>query len=448
MKLDPDSRGVIRRALENRVPNFLELAGKVLGVPQHPYAQLFAVAGCTYADLESGIKKNGLDSTLDMLLREGVYLTLDEFRCKTKIVRGGRHIPASMKDWDNARGSGPLKAFSSGTSGGKRVETSHSLENARFGLAGSRVMLDEFNRSTGAAIALGSILPSAMGLGTCISSSRLGHPIERWFALGGSNRENWHYKALTRAIVTRLRLGGAKIPYPTYLEGDDFSPVAEFIARRKKEGAEVGMSGMVSSVARVAGAAIDRGLDIRGSWALVTGESLTDVKRKLIEASGIDVFPVYATSDFGGIGVPCRQMTSGDCVHIAEASIALTSRPVDFWGDGETVQSLHVTAVVPFAPRVLINVEIGDTGVMEPSHCDCEFSRLGYTRQVRNIAAFSKISAQGSTLYAPELVRLLEESLPQKFGGRPGDFQLLEVEGKAQTETVLRIHPRLNVGPE
>jgi hypothetical protein len=445
MPSDPNYRATIETFIRNREANFLRVAKGVLANKEHPYARLFEGAGCAYADLEAELGRNGLEATLNRLLAEGVYLTLDEFRCNTEIVRGGRHILATMADWDNAAGKGPLQNFSSGTSGRKSLRTNHGLEYANFGGAAGRILLDEFQNVRRAIVTMMPILPSSNGLGSCLGGAKLGYPTEGWFALGGGSMlKNAHYKAMTAAIVARLRLGGANVPYPTYLEPDDFSPVAEFIAKRKKEGTGIAIMGMVSSVTRVAGAAIDGGLDIRGTLALVTGESLTDAKRDLIERAGIEVYPMYATSEFGGIGLPCRQMRSGNCVHIALASIALVSRRQESWSD-EDVDSLHITNLLPFAPRMLINVEIGDTGVIEPATCDCEYSRLGYRLQVRDMAAITKLRGQGHTLGAPEVVRLLEEGLAKQFGGRPGDYQLLEVEGQAQTEMVLRIHPRAGV---
>ncbi len=442
---DPDYKNKIRRYIENREDNFLGMAHKVLSLRDHPYAQIFATAGCTYADLETEVRKNGLENTLEALLREGVYLTLDEFRCTSEIVRGGRHIPAKLTDWDNAAGKGPLQAFSSGSSGGPKLRTSLSLQASEFGMAGMRLLNDEFGVQQRPSVIVGAILPGNVGIAGCTTVLRLGGVPERWFALGGSIRENGHYRALTAAMVTRLRIAGAKVPYPTYLEADDFSPVAEYIARRKKEGVLMTLGGFVSSVARVAGAALDLGLDISGTFSMVSGESLTDVKRALIESAGIEVYPIYGASDFGGIGMPCRHMNSGDCVHVSRASIALVSRAIENPYGEEEINSLHVSALLPFAPRVLINVEIGDTGVIEPATCDCELSRMGYTLQVRDIAAFSKVCGQGVTIHAQEMVRLLEEALPARFGGRPGDYQLLEIEGKGQTEMVLRVHPRLKI---
>jgi len=445
MPADPNYRTTIETFIRNRGANFLKMTQAILASPSHPYAQLFQGAGCTYADLEAEIGRNGLEATLDRLLAEGVYLTLDEFRCNTEIVRGGRHIRATMADWDNAAGKGPLQNFSSGSSGAKSLKTNSSLEYVKFGSAGGRILLDEFQNVRRVAITMMPILPGSHGLGGCLVGAKLGYPSERWFALGGGSKfKNAHYKAMTAAIVARLRLEGANVPYPTYLDPDDFSPVAEFVAKRKREGMSSAIMGMVSSITRVAAAAIDGGFDIRGTYALVTGESLTDAKRDLIERSGIEPYPMYATSEFGGIGIPCRQMRTGNCVHVTLPSLALVSRRQESWND-EEVDSLHITNLLSFAPRMLINVEIGDTGVIEPATCDCEFSRLGYSLQVRDMAAITKFRGQGYTLRAPELIRLLEEGLAQQFGGRPGDYQLLEVEGKAQTEMVLRIHPRIAV---
>jgi len=444
MPVDPNYRATIETYIKNRESNFLAIAKGVLANPRHPYSQLFEIAGCTFADLETGVKRNGLEPTLHSLLSEGVYLTLDEFRCNTEIVRGGKHIPATMKDWDTSAGNGPLQTFSSGSSSGKSQRTASSLEYANYGMAGGQVLIDEFDVRVGLTIVVLPILPTSMGIGSCLGIARLRAAPERWFALGSAGR-NLHYKAATAALVARLRLAGAKIPFPSYLEQGDFSPVAEFIARRKREGVHTQIMGMVSSIARIAAAAIDLGVDIGGTRAMVTGESLTDAKRELIESAGVQVFPSYGTSEFGSIGAPCRQMNTGNRVHIAQASVALVSRPVDEGWSDEPVESLHITSLLSFAPRTLINVEIGDTGVIEPASCDCEFSRLGYTLQVRDIAAISKIRGQGYTLRAPEIVKLLEEGLAQRFGGRPGDYQLAEVEGRAQTEMVLRIHPRAGV---
>jgi len=43
------------------------------------------------------------------------------------------------------------------------------------------------------------------------------------------------------------------------------------------------------------------------------------------------------------------------------------------------------------------------------------------------------------------VVRILEEILPQRFGGAPGDYQLVEEEASFQTRILLRVSPRSGV---
>ena len=128
-------------------------------------------------------------------------------------------------------------------------------------------------------------------------------------------------------------------------------------------------------------------------------------------------------------------------------AIALVSRAQkSAWSDTQ-VNSLYATSLLPLAPRIFINAEIGDTGVIEKATCDCSFSKLGFDLQVRDVAAISMVTAQGVTIEITELVPLLEEKLPARFGGYSGDYQLCEAEAGSQTEIVLRIRPGVSTAP-
>ena len=108
------------------------------------------------------------------------------------------------------------------------------------------------------------------------------------------------------------------------------------------------------------------------------------------------------------------------------------------------VNSLLFTNLLPFAPRFLINAEMDDSGVVEPAACQCEYTRAGMTMQVRDIFSYGKLTGQGITLFGTDVVRILETALPRRFGGTPGDYQLVEREGERQTELVLRVSPRIH----
>ncbi len=432
----------VRRLLENREENFLALARGVLSKAGHPYAQLFQTAGCAYADLEASVRSNGVETALAALLREGVYVTHDEFRGRAEIVRGGRHIRARPSDWLNQRGKGRIIQSSSGSSGAP-VKTGIGSEYLAHQEACTLLLIRELDLARRAAVNVGPILPG-FGILAGILASRLGIPFERWYAPGAGARGNLHYRTVTRALTAYLRRSGANIPYATYLGANDYSPVAEYLARRHGEGVPTVVGGFVSSVTRIAAEAVERGLDLTGCRAILVGEALTDAKRAVIEAAGIEPYPTYGASDAGSIGSPCAEMNKGNCVHVNRQSVALTTRPA---AEGGGPDSLCVTSLLPFAPRVLINVEIGDTGIVEKCRCRCSFSALGLDLQVRNIAAVSKVTAQGITISASDLVELLEETMCTRFGGRPGDYQLVEREGAAQTEAELRVRPGVTAAP-
>jgi hypothetical protein len=99
--------------------------------------------------------------------------------------------------------------------------------------------------------------------------------------------------------------------------------------------------------------------------------------------------------------------------------------------------------LLPLAARILINVGVDDAAVIEPAACDCEYQRLGFTMQARGIFSYGKVTTQGTTIEAAALADLVELELPAHFGGAPGDFQLAEVDGAAQSELLLRVSPRL-----
>jgi hypothetical protein len=202
------------------------------------------------------------------------------------------------------------------------------------------------------------------------------------------------------------------------------------------------MRSYVSSAVRVAAAARDAGLDISGTLFFVAGEALTEAKRASIEEAGGEVYPGYGITEVGSVGMACRQMKTGNCVHVFRDALAVISRVRRAPLSDLEVNSLLFTNLLPFAPRFLINAEMDDSGVLEPATCQCEYSAAGMTTQVRDIFSYGKLTGQGMTLFGSDVVEILETALPRRFGGAPGDYQLVEREGQRQTELVLRVSPR------
>jgi len=239
-------------------------------------------------------------------------------------------------------------------------------------------------------------------------------------------------------MIAQAKILGGRAPFPEFLPANDFAPVAECLAQYKRQGRPPILRATVSPATRIAAAATAKGLDISGTQFSVSGETLSDAKRAVMETAGANVSPQYHSSEFLTMGYSCRHMTSGNCVHLAQDGLMLVTRPR--MEQGHNV--LYATSLVPYAPRILINVEVDDSAIVEPASCDCEFSRVGFDLQIRDIFSYGKVTGQGITLEAADILSLLEVALPARFGGTPGDFQLAEVEGDAQTEIILRVSPR------
>jgi hypothetical protein len=113
------------------------------------------------------------------------------------------------------------------------------------------------------------------------------------------------------------------------------------------------------------------------------------------------------------------------------------------------VNAFYFTNLLPSAPKLLLNVETDDYGAVEVRSCGCMLEELGFTTHLSDIRSFSKATGEGVTLLGTEMVRVLEEELPARFGGSPLDYQLLE-EQDAQgfTRIILLVHPDVPLDSE
>src|SRR5581483_7837205 len=85
-----------------------------------------------------------------------------------------------------------------------------------------------------------------------------------------------------------------------------------------------------------------------------------------------------------------------------------------------------------------------DYGVLERRGCGCALETLGFAVHVREVRSFSKLTGEGVTLVGSEMLRVLEEVLPARFGGSPLDYQLAEEEDeRGFTRLSLVVSPRL-----
>ena len=123
-------------------------------------------------------------------------------------------------------------------------------------------------------------------------------------------------------------------------------------------------------------------------------------------------------------------MDKGNCVHVCRDSVALISyRRLAPLTEVE-IDSLMFTSLLPFAATILVNVEMDDSGVLEPATCDCSLSAMGFNQQVSNIYSYGKLTGQGMTLLGGDVLNILEKALPERFGGHPDRLSVGGTRGK------------------
>ena len=113
------------------------------------------------------------------------------------------------------------------------------------------------------------------------------------------------------------------------------------------------------------------------------------------------------------------------------------------------VPALHFTTLLPTAPKILLNAGNDDYGIIERRSCGCLFEQIGLTDHLKEVRSFSKLTGEGVTLVGSEMISMLEDVLPSRFGGSALDYQLLEEEDdRGFTQVTLLISPRVDIRDE
>ena len=88
--------------------------------------------------------------------------------------------------------------------------------------------------------------------------------------------------------------------------------------------------------------------------------------------------------------------------------------------------AMLLSSLLPSAPILLLNVCMGDQAEFTRRTCGCGLETAGWTLHIHDVRSFEKLTAGGITLLDIDVIRVLEEVLPARFGGGPTDYQLLE----------------------
>ena len=440
------ARTTLRQRLDEREATFLALVRRgVFAHPTSPYRPLLQRAGCEYGDVEQLVRRDGIEGALRTLLRNGVYLRSAELKGLRDILRGDLALRPTEGQFQNPAAAAHIPGQSSGSRG------------ARFSVPLDLAFVRA--RSVDYALIAAHLLPARTVHGVwktpggdvldnLLCFAGFGAVAERWFLQVDPATPGLHpaYRWSIQALRGGSRLIGARFPRPEVVRFEDPVPIAQWLAATRQTGAAAHLQLFCSAAVRLCEAAGAAGLDLAGSWFMVGGEPLTSARATTIRAAGVTPLPRYGTAEAPSIAVGCSRGPTPDAVHLlSDLYAVIQSDPAPPASDLPP-DALFITSLCPTSPLVLLNVSLGDRGVLGPATCGCPLSALGWTTRLHSVRSFEKLTAGGMMFLDSDVIRILEEVLPARFGGGPTDYQIAEdetVNGHASVR--LLVHPRVPI---
>lgn len=448
-----DARSILGRRLERRESDFLDLVRwGVYESPVSPYRDLLRLAGCEYGDLERLVVQEGLEGALGQLYAHGIYLTVDELKGRRAAIRGRTAIHVDPARLFSPRLAPHLLSQSSGSRGLRSV-IPISLPAVVDRAVDLALILDA-HRARDWRLACWGV-PGGSALAQVLEYGAVGVRASRWFSLidpqapGLHPRYRWSVHALRLAQVLAVT---KPLPAPKHVMPDRPLPILRWMEQILRRGETPHLMSFPSAVVRLCIAAAEIGLDLSRAVFTSAGEPLTTARLRVIERTGARIIPRYSSVESGPIAYGCLAREAPDDLHLLRDLVVLI-QPRGAGASGPGVASpesplladtLLLSTLRASAPLILINVSLGDQAVMRERRCGCPLEALGWTTHLRDIRSHEKLTAGGMTFLDTDLIRVLEEVLPTRFGGAPTDYQLVEEEAEeGQPRLRLLVHPRI-----
>jgi hypothetical protein len=441
-----EARATVRARLERREADFLALVRDVVWTnPTSPYRALLSQAGCEPGDLERLVTGEGLDAALLALWRQGVYLTVEEFKGRKPLVRGGRPIPVDPVRLVNPRAVVHVLGHSSG-SRGPRTVVPLDLAWVRDHAMSRRLVLEARGALGWHHAVWGA--PGGSELVIVLRFAVVGAPPEHWFSQPDprdpelASRYRWSWRGLRWGG----RLAGVRLPTPRHVPLDRPDAIVDWMAGTLRTGEVPHLKTYASAAIGLCQAAGAAGIDLAGARFTLTGEPLTAARHALLEKAGAEARPDYGGIEMGQVGEACVAPAAPDDLHLLEDVHGVIQPGAEGPARGLPPNALLLSSLRRTAPLVFLNVSLGDGAILERRRCGCPMESHGWTRHLRDVRSFEKLTSAGMTFLDVDVIRILDEVLPARFGGAPGQYQLVEEEGPDGRPRVrLLVHP--GVGP-
>jgi hypothetical protein len=441
---------VLHSRLAWREHDFLGLAhDAIYAKGTSPYRRLLSLVGCEYGDLERLVRSEGIEGALSTLYRLGVYLSVDEFKGRRPIVRGSSTVDLDPRHLRNPLSPTHL-VFQSGGSGGRATPVPLSLDVIRDRSVNACLFYEARGGRRWRFAFWGP--PGGWSILQFLVLRGFGASIDRWFSLvspsapGLSARYRWSAHALRWGSA----LAGAGLPRRQDVPLDDPLPIARWMASVLASGGTPHLHTFVSPAVRLCRVASEAGINLHGAKFRIGGEPITQPRLDVIRSVGAHAAPSYGVNEAGEfIAQACLAPEAPDEVHFYHDLHALiqagpAGKDTGDGGPGLPPRALLISSLRRTAPIILLNVSLGDEAVLQRRACGCPLERYGWVTHLHSIRSFEKLTAGGLTLLDTDVIRVLEQVLPARFGGGATDYQIVEEES-TDGEPLLKllVHPRL-----
>jgi hypothetical protein len=437
-----DAPGTIRGWLAGRQDAFADMLRQhVFANPRSPYLRLMQVAGLTEERVLAMLGAHGVEGCLKRLYDAGVYITLDELKGRQPIRRGALEFYVTADDVRTAAPGNLMAPTGGSRSAG--VATPIDVADLLYELPPRYL----FSRAYGLLERPFALWrpppPATAGLRAALRNGKLGMKPRRWYGVtrAGPGPAAGKSALITLCTVMGSRLLGHTMPFPRYVPVDHVEVIARWLAEQTRRGASIHLDTMTSGAALICLAARRLGLDISGHIVRVGGEPLTEAKAALFQGAGIRYCSQYGMTEAGTLGLSCAASPLPDDMHLLTYRLAVLQEPRALPGWPEPVGALIVTLFSPRMTTVMLNMEIGDYGVMDERACDCPLGAAGLNTHLHTIRSYDKLTTAGMHFMGTDLIDLLEVGLPGRFGGGPTDYQLVETEVAGATALKLVVSP-------
>lgn len=412
------ARDTVGLRLAQRGDRFLSWARDLMeALPRHPLCGLLAWAGCSYADLERGVRRDGLDPMLRALRDSGVRLSHDEAKGRVPIVRRGLEIATDAASFDNLALGGAL----TGRSSGSRGRASRVLYGWDFFAeeAADELLLyaaHDVLETPGGFWMPGP--PSISGLHNLLVELKFRRAPRRFFSHLDPPATARTALAGLRAIA---RLHGCSVPAVEATSSGDALRVARWMRDTLDERRGCVLKAFASSAVRVAGAAREAGIDLHGALFLTGGEPLTATRRRFLERTGARAHARYVTTETGFVAGSCARDATGTTMHVYAERIAL----IDGDAAGDDAHRLLFTTLSSHSGKLLLNADLGDSGRLSHRACECVLGRAGLVQHVAAVHPRRKITLEGMTVDDAVLDEAVARTI-EALGGAPDAYELRE----------------------